>query len=224
LDWGTGRLTQATSVGTDGTGAEDASKPGYQFVMPGKKATITGNIASDAGSILQMHGDNARMLYGSVTTGVRFNQINIIGDLNLSASGDTLELNLDPFLLRPIGPYGTSVYEWGSIPMVTVSGALTGNMALSAILNDGHGAFSQSTLTSVINGSELAPNTWLVEYDQAEKAIYFHYNIMGYVPEPASFGMFAAGAMALRLMRNLSRSRRRVITAEQVVDGQRLAV
>ena len=40
--------------------------------------------------------------------------------------------------------------------------------------------------------------------------LFFHYKVTGYVPEPASFGMLAAGACGLRLLRTLSRKRKEI--------------
>lgn len=192
--WGAGRLTHFASVGS--TGTTDISSPGYQSLLVGTTAEITGDLTSSAGSVLMAHGSPTFYLNG----GVRFNNFSVDGDVNLSAAGDILEVEITPFLLRPVsGSLGTNAVEYGSIPLLTWTGTLSGTFdTFVGVGNDGRG-FSPSA-TPVTSAASLAINTYYLEYDTTDRTLWFHFKVAGYVPEPGPFALLGVGAFTLRAL------------------------
>jgi autotransporter-associated beta strand protein len=201
--WGAGTLTTRSTNGNLGT--TDYSGAGYQSVQSGLTATIGASVATDTGSVWAMHGSPTLYL----NSGVRFNNWAITGDLDLTAGGDTLEFELNPYLLRPFSSAGIGAIETGSLPLITWTGAFAPGGAFNSvtgILSSGVG-FTESP-TPVSDPTLLATDTWHIEYDAAAQTIWFHYKVSGYVPEPGSFGLFAIGAFTLRTLRALRRRAR----------------
>jgi hypothetical protein len=79
------------------TGTRDFTAPGYGAVQSGTTLTITGSLASSSGSGLALHSSPTLYLSGDV----RFNNLYVSGDLDLTSAGDSLEANISPYLLRP---------------------------------------------------------------------------------------------------------------------------
>ena len=205
FDWTGGTLTHYTT-GTSIAMAADNSSVGFQEVGVGRTATVTGDLSSGAGAVLALHGSPT--LYESL--GIRFNNFSIIGALALAGVGDVLELELNPYLLRPFSSQGELSIEYGSLPLVTWTGAYDGNTfdSVTGIGNDGRG-FALSTF-GVVDGSALDINTYFLEYDAAAQTLWFHYKVNGYVPEPDTFALLALSVIGLRTARTLGERRRRM--------------
>jgi hypothetical protein len=204
FSWGTGALGVATAI--DDNGSTDYSSAGYQGVRSGYTATFGTSLTSEPGSGLLLHGSPTLYL----NSGVRFNNLTVAGDLILDVTTDYLEFEFNPYLLRPFSSLGTAGVEYGSLPMVTWTGNISGTFdAVTGIVADGQG-FALSTF-SVTDGSALDINTYFLEYDAAAKTLWFHYKVSGYVPEPGTFGMMAAGVLFFRVGRGLRDRRRRVV-------------
>jgi fibronectin-binding autotransporter adhesin len=204
FEWTDGVITHETTT-TGNPIVTELSSPGYQNVGVGNTATINGDLTTGPGTVLALHSSPTLYLSG----GVRFNNFHVDGDLNLGASGDLLELEFNPYLLRPFSQLGAAVSEYGSLPLVTWTGVRTGEFdPPTGMLNDGRG-FAESAFP-VSLASALDPNTYWFEYDDTAKTLFLHYRVAGYVPEPGSFGLLAAGVAGLRLARGLADKRRRL--------------
>jgi hypothetical protein len=204
FDWGSGgALAHYTTVGSIGA---DNSSSGFQTVGVGTTLNVSGNLSTGDGAVLALH--NSPTLYEQL--GIRFNNLAITGDFSLNGVNDVLELEFNPYLLRPFSTTGTAAQEYGSLPLVTWTGAdPTGTFdTVTGIQNDGRG-FSLSTF-AVTDGSALDINTYFLEYDAAANTLWFHYKVNGYVPEPGTFGLLAAGTGFIRLLRRLRDQRARL--------------
>ena len=197
--WGTGRLNVRTSVAQNGT--QDYTDPGYTDVRGGQSLAINGNATTTSGSVLQLHSSPS--FY--INNGVRFNSLDVAGTLNLTASGDSLEVEISPFFLRPFSPsLGKGAEDFGSIPLVS-AGQILGTFDLfGQIYDDGLG-FTAFTGT-FSEAASLPMNTYYIEYadtnaDLAKDTLFFHYRVNGYVPEPATFSLMGGGALLLRHLR-----------------------
>jgi autotransporter-associated beta strand protein len=203
FNWGTGALGVATLNDNDGT--TEYSSAGYQSVRSGYTASFGATLTSEDGSGLLLHGSPTLYL----NNGVRFNNLTVAGDLILDATGDYLEFEFNPYLLRPFSSLGSAGFEYGSLPMVTWSGNVSGTFdTVTGITTDTQG-FTLSSF-AVTDGSALDLNTYFLEYDSGAKTLWFHYKVSGYVPEPGTFGMMAAGVLFFRVGRSLRDRRRRV--------------
>ena len=205
FDWTGGTLTHYTT-GTSSPMALDQSSVGFQEVGVGRTATVTGDLSSGAGAVLALHGSPT--LYESL--GIRFNNFHVIGALALAGVGDVLEMELNPYLLRPFSTLGEGAVEYGSLPLLTWTGAFDGNTfdSVTGIVNDGRG-FELSTF-GVVDGSALDINTYFLEYDAAAQTLWFHYKVNGYVPEPDTFALLALSVIGLRTARTLRERRARL--------------
>jgi autotransporter-associated beta strand protein len=211
LNWGSAGIGVNKTNGISGT--TDLSSGGYQQVKSGTTATITGNLDTSPGSALILHNSPSIYINGDV----RFNNVLVNGNLDLSSAMDRLEVDISPYLLRPFSPsLGPSAQENGSLPLVAVTGTLTGTFdTFTTVFEDSIG-FSQ--YTGIFNNiGDLPLNQWYLQYSQNVNnpagftagnydLIIFHYRVSGYVPEPETFGMALAGALGLRMYRRLRRA------------------
>jgi hypothetical protein len=225
FQWGAGKLTHnQTNSNANNLGAFSSS--GYQEVRSGVTARIVGNASTGSGSVLALHASPTLYLNGDV----RFNNLYVTGilDLGLTDNNDSLEVEINPYLLRPFSASGSGI-ESGSLPLVIVNdatGELIGTFTnFGTVLSDSR-PFSQ--YTGVFSSAAALDNdTWFLEYVQnfndgtgsvtgqgpgVYDLIFFHYKVTGYVPEPGTFGLLAAGAGGLRLFRRLQQQRRQVET------------
>jgi fibronectin-binding autotransporter adhesin len=206
FEWGNGGRLSHFTTGTSLPIATDLSSPGFQEVGVGRTATVTGDLAAGDGAILALN--NSPTLYQSF--GIRYNNFHVAGALALAGLNDELELELNPYLLRPFSTLGPLAEEYGSLPLITWTGAWDGNTfdQVSGIADDGRG-FSPSTF-AVSSGSALDVNTYFLEYDGANQTLWFHYKVSGYVPEPDTFALLALSLLGLRTGRALRDRRRRL--------------
>ena len=220
FEWGNAALTHyQTNANGNNLGA--FSSTGYSEVRSGVTLRIEGSTATTNGATLELHNSPTLYLNGDV----RFNNLLVTANLDLTSAGDSLEVEINPYLLRPYSPsLGSSAIEFGSLPLVIVSGNLTGTFdTFGTVLADSQGFTQYTGVFS--SASALDDNTWFLEYAQnvndptgsisgqgagVYDMIFFHYRVTGYVPEPGSFGLLAAGALGLRLARSLSEKRRKL--------------
>jgi autotransporter-associated beta strand protein len=193
FNWGTGRISHLTKVSQ--TGVTNFSQAGYQEIRLGTTLTVNGNLTSTSGSLLELHGSPT--IY--INNGNRFNNLQVNGNLDLNLGGDILEVEINPYFLRPFSPsLGPAVNEYGSLPLVVASGQIFGTFdTFGAVQNDGLG-FTQFT-GAFTSASALPVNTWYVQY--TSNTLFFHYRVAGYVPEPGTFSLMAAGVVSLRYLR-----------------------
>jgi autotransporter-associated beta strand protein len=205
FDWGAGALGHFTS-GTSLAIATDYSSSGFQEVGVGRTLAVTGDLGTGAGSVMDL--TRSPSLYESF--GIRFNNVSINGDFSLDGVGDELRLDLNPYLLRPFSTLGTGAIEYGSLPLVTWTGADPAGTfdQVTGITDDGRG-FTLYTF-AFSGAASLDVNTYFLEYDSANNTLWFHYKVNGYVPEPDTFLLGAIGAGLLRLLRTLGTARRRI--------------
>lgn len=201
--WGAGALMARSTQGS--AGSTDFTSAGYTVVRSGTTIAFNGDLDSGSGSILGLHGSPSFYL----NNGVRFTALQVNGNLDLTDAGDQLRVEINPYLLRPFSPnLGSSATDSGSLPLVAVTGNLTGAFdTFGTVANDGLG-FSQH-LGAFTNAASLPVNTWYLEYAQnvvdpagfapgTYDLVLFHYRVAGYVPEPGGFGLLALGALSLR--------------------------
>jgi autotransporter-associated beta strand protein len=207
--WGQGRLTHSAITAQEGV--TQYSSVGYQDVYSGKSLVVNGDLTSDAGSILSL----SRSPTFYLNNGVRFNNVTVSGSLDLSAADDVLEVEINPYILRPFAPsLGTGAIEYGSLPFVVVDGTLTGTFdTFLGVGNDGRG-FALSAF-SVSSGNDLDPNTYYLEHDTLNGVVWFHYKVTGYVPEPDTFALGMLGLIFLRLRRRMASARAEMVPSPQ---------
>ena len=223
FEWGSGILTHyQSSAALPNNFTTQFTSPGYQQAYAGTTLRVEGSTATTSSlSTLALHGSPSLYSYGS---DVLFNNLYITGDLNL-ASGGSLEVEINPYLLRPYSPgAGSGAIEFGSLPLVVVDGDLSGQFTtFGTVIADSQG-FTQ--YTGIFAGaSALDPNTWYLEYAQdindptgsisgqgagVYDMIFFHYKVTGYVPEPDTFALLAFSVIGLRTARTLRERRRRL--------------
>ena len=187
FNWQGGAL-HAYSQAVLGSGA-DVSGPGGSYVYAGREIAVTGSLTTGADSILDL-GD----LY---TAGVTvFDYITISGSLDLSSAGDTLRIFSSPYLLR--SGNGGSLFDYGTIPLVTATGGITGVFdTLVAPVSDGR-PFALYTGVWPVSGdpSDLPVDTYYIE--QTPTQILLHYHVSAAIPEASSSALFLLGLLGLR--------------------------
>lgn len=194
FNWGGGTISAANPVAA--SGSTDFSAPGFEPVQAGRTIGYEGNLATG------YNGGTSQLDLGGIyiNDGNRMNVMTVSGDLDLTATGDVLSVSINPYLLRPFSTTGAAAEEYGSIPLLTVGGDLTGIFdSFLGVSDDGRG-FAESAF-SVTDATALDVNTWYLEYDTVDDVIWFHYKVAGYVPEPSSFGLLALGACLIRFVR-----------------------
>ena len=197
FNWGGGTLT-TREVGSNSTAdLGDVSSAGFNEVKLGTSIAVNGGIATGlngGASTLDLNS-----LY--INNGVRFDQLAVTGDLNLAAAGDTLDLSINPYLLRP--NIGTAI-ESGEIPLVTVTGTLTDEFDTGPTFlqdNIGWSEYTGAWTVGISNAATtLSKNEYFLEYD-INGGITLHYKVEGTVPEPGTLGMLLAGVILIRGMR-----------------------
>jgi hypothetical protein len=225
FNWGSGVLALKTVSGTVGTADLSQGTSNSPFVSHGRQLTFqqggyTGTGADETiatGSGINVSGSdavggNSVLNLGGLylSAGVRYNKA-VFNDgmrLDASAAGDTLMMDTSlladtAYLLRPFGFF---TEDYGSLPLIQFNGggSMTGTFdTFIGLVDDGRG-FSQFT-GAFTNASSLPLNTWYLE--QTASGATFHYKVAGFVPEPGTFGLLAAGAFGLRAMRRLRKLR-----------------
>jgi fibronectin-binding autotransporter adhesin len=216
INWGSSTITlrqygSGSNVNGDLSAKFNHTSPGYQNVKVGTSLLMDGGLATSAGSTVRLHGSPSFYL----SSDVLFDNLYVDGNLDLT-NGGTLEVEINPYLLRPFSPSGDGI-ETGSLPLVIASGGITGTFStFTGVGNDGLGF---SPFAGPFSGiGSLPDDTWYLEYRSGVSGseiylphesgfagtydvVFFHYRVSGYVPEPGSFGLMVVGAYALRLAR-----------------------
>lgn len=189
FNWGSATLAIRSPVGA--SGSTEFSQAIGPDVQAGSVLDFNGDLATGAG------GGSSTLDLGGVylNTGVRQNVLDIDGDFNASAADDTLIMGGSAYLLRPFGFY---TEDYGTIPLVSVTGTMTGEFdTFIAPASDGKGW--DVSAFPVSNAADLDPNTWYLEQNAA--GVFFHYKVQGAVPEPSSLGLLVLGGLFLRRLR-----------------------
>jgi fibronectin-binding autotransporter adhesin len=202
--WGAGTITPLSNLTEGSTDRTDpGGSPSGPVVREGTILDFNGNLATSNGSTLDLGGlftDN----------GLRYNQISVSGSLSLAAT-DALNININPYLLRPNTYSSIFTGDWGTLRLV-MADAITGTFdSINGIGTDfiGFAADPGSGNTDTfINPASLAMNTYYIEYRTSGvlsgAAVLFHYKVAGSVPEPGSAGLLIAGASLIRMLRRRS--------------------
>lgn len=188
FNWGNATLTVRQPIGS--SGSTDFSQAIGPTVQAGTTLTYNGDL--DSG----FNGGTSSLDLGGVylNGGVRQNVMQVNGNLDL-ADDDALIMGGSAYLLRPFGFY---TEDYGTIPLVSVTGTLTGGFdSFLAPASDGKG-WDESAF-SVSNPADLDVNTWYLE--QTASGVFFHYKVQGAVPEPSTLGLLLAGGLFLRRIR-----------------------
>ena len=195
--WNGATLTTREIAGNVNNGSTDFSdNSGGQNVLLGTQLDVNGDLTSAGANTLDLGN-----LY--LNNGVRFNQLDVSGTLDLSGGADTLAMNINPYQLRPVSN-PTFPDEYGSIPLVN-AGTMTGTFEnLPTILQDTIG-WSEFT-GAFTSASALPVNTWFLEQTTgASGGVVFHYKVEGSVPEPGTIGLLAFGLAFIRTARERRR-------------------
>ncbi len=217
--WGNGTL----AVYTTGTGEAGLTDRADMGGSPSGPAVKEGNYLSVAGSLSAAAGSTLDLGSTYLSNGLRYNQLNVDGNLTLNDS--TLNIGLSPYFLRPNTPDSVSVGDWGTMVLAYAEGTLAGTFAqlggktvIPGISNDGIGWTQLADIVYTGGGSPFDPSTlnlneWVIEYRDGSGgngfnftqspggAVLLHYKVAGSVPEPASAGLLVAGTLLLRALR-----------------------
>ena len=206
FSWGAGTLTMQTAA-TGSTGSTDRREPGSSGstlpVYEGTRITIDGaaaGLATTTGSVLDL---------GPTYTsgGMRYDQLQVSGSLNLTAAGDTLNFDFNPRFFRPsvfgADGAGTLILVDGtsfSGTFDSFTGVLSDYIGFTAAPNSGSvvGVLGVSTLNPL---TDIPVDTYYLEYETDTGNVLFHYRLSASVPEPASAGLLVVGALFLRALR-----------------------
>ena len=200
LAWGDGTLT-AFSQGEEG-GFDRSFGPAATGleVMEGRVIDVAGALTTGDG-VLQ--SSTLRLNAYELNGIARFDQLAVSGDLDLAASDDVLEFNLDPMLLAPTDPFEE---DWGTLVLVDAS-IISGQFSDFRGIQTGPMNFVEAagsrSLDAGIAPEDLPLNTWYIEYSSGGDYpgdLLFHYHI-SQVPEPTSLALLALGAVLLRARR-----------------------
>ncbi len=208
FNWSAGTLTMQTDAAGN-SGVTDRRAPGSsqsaQPVYEGQIINVTGlsTLVVPNGGTLDLGPT-----YGSF--GMRYDQLKISGSLDLSSPGSqTLNFEFNPFFFRP-SAFGADAA--GTLILVDAD-SFTGTPGFenfTGVLSDyiGFGAAPGSgSVVGVLGTSTLNPltdipvNTYYLEYETDTGNVLFHYRLSATIPEPASAGLIAMGAVLLRVMR-----------------------
>ena len=202
--WGAGTITTLSNL-TEGS--TDRTDPGGAasgpVVREGTILDFNGNLATSNGSTLDLGGlftDN----------GLRYNQVSVSGSLTLSAT-DTLNITINPYLLRPNTYSSIFTGDWGTLRLV-IADSITGSFdTITGIGTDYIGFVADSgsgSTDTFFDPASLAMNTYYIEYRTSGvlsgAAVLFHYKVAGSVPEPGSAGLLLGGVILLRTMRRVA--------------------
>ncbi len=187
--WSGGTLEAYSPVGL-GSGS-DVSAPGGAQVYQGRQITMTGDLITGAGTVLDL-GD----LYSAGAT--VYNNIAITGSLTVGAGTELRSLD-SPYLLR--GSTGGAPADYGTLVLVEALGGIINpaNFTFVPPSPDGR-AFSEFTGMWVSAGDpdQLPVDTWYLETTPTQ--ILFHYKVSAAIPEPGTAGLLIAGGLLLRLV------------------------
>ncbi|MFP6906830.1 MAG: PEP-CTERM sorting domain-containing protein, partial [Verrucomicrobiota bacterium] len=200
FNWGGGTLTmsfpnnKATPGTIDYTTTDPINGVG-QIVRSGTTIAVDGDLSTGFGgatSVLDLGG-----LY--IDDGTRVDIMEITGTLDLSGADHLISVD-SPNLLRPIGG---SAIDYGSIPLVTATGGITGGSfnSFAAPMADARPFYASPFAVS--DPANLKPNTFYIE--TTGDTVWFHYKVTGTVPEPGTGLLFGLGVLMVRGLHRLRR-------------------
>jgi hypothetical protein len=202
--WGNATLTVEEVGANQDNGGFDYSSEGFSVVQLGTSLDVSSSLATGDG------GGNSTLELNSlyINNGVRFDQLAVTGVLDLSAAGDTLSMDIHPYLLRP--NIGLAI-DSGEIPLVTATGGITDVFDFGPTFQQDNIGWEEYTGAWTVGSSSAAEtlqkNQYYLEYDPSG-AITLHYKVEGTVPEPGTLGLLALGVAFMRTARQRRRRRR----------------
>jgi hypothetical protein len=201
FNWGGGTLTASFPNNKNNPGATDYTTTDPingvgQIVRSGTTISVTGDMAKGfSGGTSHLDLGNAY-----VDDGTRIDILQISGTLDLTGA-DTLTAIGGPNLLRPLG---SGAIDYGSIPLVTTTGGITGGSFDSFTPLQADGRPFYVSPFAVSDPANLKPNTYHIE--TTGDTVYFHYKVTGTVPEPGTGVLFGIGVLMLRGLHRMRRT------------------
>ena len=206
FSWGAGTIA---TLGNNTMGTVDRTdplgSPSGPTVLEGNILNFTGNLSSTTGSTIDL---GAPLL----NNGLRYNQIRVTGTLDLSGA-DSLNFNINPYLLRPTSVNSLLTGDWGTLILVHAETITDYFDSITGIGSDQIGWTQLPTeYDSGRTAASLQLNEWVLEYRTGfgygplagGDALLLHYRVAGSVPEPGSAGLLLGGVVLLRAMRGVA--------------------
>jgi hypothetical protein len=147
--------------------------------------TTGGTVGNE--SVLDLGG-----LYSN--SGSRIDVLRIAGNLNLAGEDILASIGSANFLR----PFGGAAEDYGTIPLIDVTGSLTGTFSSIIPPTSDSRRFVESTF-AVSDPANLLRNTYYYEYTSDK--LLFHFNVGGTVPEPSTGVFLVLGVCVVRFMR-----------------------
>ncbi|MFO1490299.1 MAG: autotransporter-associated beta strand repeat-containing protein [Kiritimatiellia bacterium] len=204
FNWSAGTITMQTDA-SGSSGSTDRRAPGSSLsalpVYEGRIVSVTGmaSLAVPAGGTLDLG-----LTYGSL--GMRYDQFQLAGSLDLSSADNTLVFEFNPFFFRPssfgVDGAGTLILIDATAlngTFETFTGVVSDYIGFSAAPGSGSvvGTLGMSTLNPL---TDIPQNTYYLEYETDSGNLLFHYHLTATIPEPASAGLLVAGGLLLRVL------------------------
>jgi hypothetical protein len=199
FNWGGGTLTMRNPNANNDPGAIDYTTTDPingigQTVRSGTTISVTGDMSTTTAGIstLDLGG-----VY--INNGSRVDIMQISGTLDLTGADHLISVD-SPNLLRPLGG---SAIDYGSIPLVTATGGITGGTFDSFEAPQADGRPFYASPFAVSDPANLKPNTYYIE--TTGDTVYFHYKVTGVVPEPGTGVLFGLGVLMIRGLHRMRR-------------------
>jgi hypothetical protein len=199
FNWGGGTLTMSfpnnkANPGTIDYTTTDPINGVGQVVRSGTTIAVTGDMSTATAGISTLDLGGVYL-----NDGARIDIMEITGTLDLTGADHLISVD-SPNLLRPIGG---SAIDYGSIPLVTATGGITGGSfnSFAAPMADARPFYASPFAVS--DPANLKPNTFYIE--TTGNTVWFHYKVTGTVPEPGTGMLLGLGVLMARGLHRLRR-------------------
>ncbi|MFP6906209.1 MAG: PEP-CTERM sorting domain-containing protein, partial [Verrucomicrobiota bacterium] len=200
FNWGGGTLTMRNPNFNQGGGGTidytttDPINGIGQIVRSGTTIEVTGDMSTATAGISTLDLGGVYL-----NDGTRVDIMEITGTLDLTGIDHLISVD-SPNLLRPIGG---SAIDYGSIPLVTATGGITGGSfdTFAAPMADGRPFYASPFAVS--DPANLKPNTFFIE--TTGDTVWFHYKVTGTIPEPGTGMLLGLGVLMARGLHRLRR-------------------